>query len=204
MAYTTLMRQGQEVNVAVRITKAEEPTAVELRWLAKGGVTVVCDTDEDWREFITKVVTRYHNWMNTNTDIFDPVTVEATMDLNADKPHKGLRIEGQDLIEHAKAFSELDPLEPHEFDHSFVTLTEGLTPSEQETNPVVSAYIDALANEENRDEPGWAPLTAKELATKWNISMYEAYLALQEASSEYTNELAFPHHPVKWGNDNDG
>ncbi len=75
--------------------RAEEPRAVDLEDLTKGGVVVVCDSDDDWRDFCQRVAARCLTWALENETAFGLQEVEVC-----------------DLV---NAWCELDPLDPHDF-----------------------------------------------------------------------------------------
>jgi hypothetical protein len=198
--------------MAVRINKADEPKAVDLEHLKDGGVVIVCDTDDDWRQFIETAALRYHRWMNNNTDVFDPVMVEIMLDLGkgpngAQVNSNVLQLDGNDLVEHVASFVELDPLDPKDFAFSYDDLVKDLSPEEKEASPIGDAYVEMLnlfeiwAEEFKVDQkadpslrcPCGSPTkttapTNKDLAIRHNISMYHASLVIEAAMDEWYDD----------------
>lgn len=70
----------------IRITHAAEPKAVELEYLTGDGVVIVCDSGNDYRDFLRNIAMDFAQYLQHDTDTFDPVMVKMVLDGEPEAP----------------------------------------------------------------------------------------------------------------------
>lgn len=68
--------------MAIKIHNADDDQPVDLDGLKAGGQVIVLESSTDVVNHYREVLERYHRYLNENTDIFDPVMVEITLETN--------------------------------------------------------------------------------------------------------------------------
>lgn len=66
--------------MAIKIYNADDDQPVDLEAWKSGGQVIVLETPVDVVAHYRQVLEDYHRWLNTNTDIFDPVMAQITME----------------------------------------------------------------------------------------------------------------------------
>lgn len=184
--------------MAIHINHSEDPFAVPLENLRNGGVVVVCDDADSWNEFIGKVCTTYHTWLNANTDTFDPVMVDAVLDLNKKDndgkfTHDALKFDPlmvRGLVTSFLISAPIDTTRVRTMLPEFDELMDGAETTMEMRDKLGDAYVSMLDWHELQadGEPTTQP-TAVEIADRFKITINAAEIILAQTNLEYTEGL---------------